>query len=93
MPPIIPGDSAPWLEVTNIDRLGIWLLVDNEEFFLPYEQNPWFYEVPISKIFNIERPTAHHIRWPDLDVDLELDAIRYPEQYPLIARQGKGSQQ
>lgn len=86
MSSFVPGDATPWLEVTNISQQGIWLLVDNEEFFLPYEKYPWFRDAPVSKIFNVQRSTPQHFRWPDLDVDLELDAIRYPDKFPLIAR-------
>jgi len=80
------GESTSTVEVTNVSPHGLWMLIDDEEFFLPFDQNPWFLNAPISAIFNVQRPTPYHFQWPDLDVDLELDAIRYPERFPLIAR-------
>lgn len=87
MSPFIPGDTMPWLEVTNVSMQGIWLLVDNEEFFLPYEDYSWFSDAPVRAIFNVGRVSKEHFRWPDLDVDLELDSLRHAEKNPLIARQ------
>ena len=29
---------------------------------------------------------AQFWRWPELDVDLDLDRIAHPEKYPLIAK-------
>jgi hypothetical protein len=27
-----------------------------------------------------------HLYWPDLDIDLSLESIRHPENFPLISR-------
>ncbi len=80
------GETTSTLEVTNVSQHGFWLFVDDSEYFLPFDQNPWFKDAPISAVFNVERPSPQHFHWPDLDVDLELDAIRYPERFPLIAK-------
>jgi hypothetical protein len=31
-------------------------------------------------------PSPHHLRWPDLDVDLAVESIRNPEKFPLVSR-------
>jgi hypothetical protein len=31
-------------------------------------------------------PSPHHLRWPDLDVDLAVESIRDPEKFPLVSR-------
>ena len=82
----VPGASTSLLEVTNISKHGFWLLLDDQELFLSFTQFPWFRAAPVAAILNVERLHAEHLYWPDLDVDLELDSIRSPEQYPLIAR-------
>jgi len=33
------------VEVTHISQNGIWLLLEDEELLLPYEQFPWFRQV------------------------------------------------
>jgi hypothetical protein len=72
--------------VTNISRHGFWLLMDEAEHFLPFEHFPWFRAAPVAAILRVERLHGEHLYWPDLDVDLELDSIRHPERYPLVAR-------
>jgi hypothetical protein len=60
--------------------------VDETEFFLPYEEFPWFRNATLAQIFNLQRPHPEHLHWPDLDVDLSLDSLRDPERFPLLAR-------
>jgi hypothetical protein len=78
------GINTSETEVTNISRHGLWLLIDEEELFLSFDEFPWFREASLSAILNVERQGSVHIRWPALDLDLTLDSIRHPEKYPLI---------
>ncbi len=77
------GKSTLEVEVTNISNHGIWLLTRDKELFMSYEGFPWFKDVPIGKILNVEEPTPGHFYWPDLDVDLGLESIEHPERFPL----------
>jgi len=81
-----PGLSTSEPEVTNISRHGFWLLVDERELFLTFEEFPWFKAASVEAILNVEQPQPHHLYWPDLDVDLTVDAIDHPERYPLKAK-------
>lgn len=40
----------------------------------------------MGKILNVESPSEHHLYWPDLDVDLEVESILHPERFPLVNR-------
>jgi hypothetical protein len=82
----MPGTSTFPVEVTNVSRHGLWLLVGDEELFLPFEHFPWFREASIAKISDIERQTAEHLYWPLLDIDLSVASIRNPDAFPLVAR-------
>lgn len=82
----MPGSSTSEADVTNISQHGFWLLVDDCEFHLPFETFPWFKDAPVQEILNVQRPRDQHLYWPDLDVDLTIDAIQHPERYPLKAR-------
>jgi hypothetical protein len=53
--------------------------------FLSYEDFPWFKDVPLGKILNVEEPVSNHFYWPDLDIDLSLDIIQNPERFPLVS--------
>lgn len=41
------------VEVTNISQHGLWILVDGEEYFLPFETFPWFKDAPIGKLLHV----------------------------------------
>ena len=82
------GAAPSRAEVTNISRHGIWVLVDNHEHFLPFEEFPWFKAAPVEAILEVKRPQPHHLRWPRLDIDLALESIVDPDRYPLRAKEG-----
>ena len=82
----MPGTCTSAPEVTNISRHGLWVFVDEEEHFLPFDEFPWFRRAPVESILNVERPHPGHLHWPDLDVDLALESIKNPERYPLKAK-------
>ena len=79
------GRNTSAVELTNVSGTGFWLLLDGQEFFLPFKQFPWFENVTIGQLANVERPRPDHLYWPDLDVDLALDSIEHPERYPLVS--------
>lgn len=79
------GSSTSAVEVANVSKHGFWLLIDDQEVFLPFEDFPWFREAPIGKLLNVERPSSHHLYWPDLDIDLAVDSLFHPEQFPLVS--------
>jgi Protein of unknown function (DUF2442) len=82
----MPGTATSQAEVTNISRHGFWLLLDERELFLPFDEYPWFKRAPVEAILRLDRPQPDHLHWPDLDVDLSVDSIERPERYPLKAK-------
>lgn len=86
MSSLAPGKNISVVEVTNISTHGIWLFTAGREFFMPYEDFPWFADQTVKKITNVEEPSPGHFYWPDLDVDLTLEMIEFPEKFPLIAK-------
>ena len=82
----MPGDNILTVEVTNISANGLWLLIDDAEKFLSYEDFPWFRYASIDEILSVERLAPHHLYWEKLDVDLHIESIDYPERYPLKAK-------
>ena len=76
--------SAP--EITNVSAHGVWLLADGKELFMSYEDFPWFKNVPVGKILNVEEPTPGHFFWPDLDVDIGIETIEHPDRFPLKSK-------
>lgn len=79
-----PGTSTSEIAVTDISPDGIWVLVNDEELFMPFDQFPWFKKATVEQILNVvaEAPGAFH--WPDLDIDLGIASIRNPEKFPLV---------
>ncbi len=82
----LPGKNISEVEVTNVSRHGFWLLIDEQELFLPFDKFPWFRDVPIGQLLKVEQPHPSYLHWPDLDVDLAVESIEFPERFPLVSR-------
>ncbi|HXT96667.1 MAG TPA: DUF2442 domain-containing protein [Polyangia bacterium] len=88
------GKPTSKVEVSNVAPGGFWLLLDERELFLPFKEFPWFQDATIREITTVERPRAHHLYWPELDIDLAVESIEHPDRFPLVsrARPNKASQ-
>ena len=80
-----PGQSTS-PEVTNVSPHGFWLFVGERELFVPFKEFPWFREASVRQIANVRLPSAHHLYWPDLDIDLAVESIEHPEKFPLVSQ-------
>ncbi len=87
----MPGTSTSKVEVVQVTPFGVWLAWGAQEFFLEHDKFPWFRRSPVGKIFNVIEEGEGHFYWPDLDVDLDVERIRHPEKYPLIADDNRES--
>jgi hypothetical protein len=76
--------------VTNISPHGFWLVIGEQERFISFQAFPWFREATIAALTHVELPSAHHLYWPELDIDLAVDSLDHPERYPLVSRARPG---
>lgn len=72
--------------VENISTRGIWVVALGREYFLDFKSFPWFRDATIRDIHNVKLVRKTYLRWPALDIDLELECLDQPERYPLIYR-------
>jgi hypothetical protein len=69
-------------QIACIEKAGFWILTDDGEFFTSFARYPAFYKATIEQIFNF-RENYGDFHWDELDIDIELNALKFPEQYPL----------
>jgi len=70
-------------EITNIEKFGVWLLADNKEYYIKFEDYPELKKATIEQLLNLKRISPTQFRWPDLDEDIELEALESPDKYVL----------
>jgi len=71
-------------QVTNIDKHGFWILVNNIEYFVPFADYPVFMKATIEQIIDFQTFSTHQLYWKSLDCDIELEALEKPQQFPLL---------
>ena len=80
------GKNTSITEASNISSHGVWIYTHGQEFFLSFEDFPWFKDASVKKIINVKEPFSGHFYWPDLDIDLSITMIKHPEKFPLLAK-------
>ncbi len=70
-------------EIQNISNQGIWLLINEQEFFMSFKEFPWFLKATVEQIYDLEFFHGKHLHWPALDIDVELESLKHPAAYPL----------
>ena len=78
------GEGASEVEVLNIDVHGLWLFAKGKEYFLPYNDFPWFKDARVTDVLNVELLHEFHLHWPSLDVDLDLNSLEDTSETPLV---------
>lgn len=81
-----PDGKSILVSVENITPSGIWLFVKGTEYFLSYDEFPYFKDRTLASIQNVELLHVNHLYWPDLDVDLEIENFVSPQKYPLKSK-------
>lgn len=70
----------------NITQFGLWLCIHDEEYFLSYKDYAFFKDATINHIYNVELHHNTHLFWPSLDIDLDVEILKNPHRFPLIAK-------
>jgi hypothetical protein len=79
-----PGKSTlACAEIQHISKHGLWLLINDQEFFLPFSDFPWFKDATIDQLCTLEFTFEKYLHWPLLDIDIEVASLKYPDAYPL----------
>ncbi len=80
------GAATSSVDVTNISPHGLWVMVEDREYFVPFSDYPAFLDATVSQIHGVRQLGAGQLSWPELDVDIELEALDRPEAFPLQFR-------
>lgn len=79
----VTGKSTSRVEVINISAHGVWILIHDREYYLPYDTFPGFKNARISDILDVKIERGEYLFWPSLNIDLELESIKHPDRFPL----------
>jgi len=80
------GTNTSVSEVTSVGSHGFWLLINARGYFVAFDEYPVFRQATVEQIFQVKNIGLDQLHWPDLDVDIELNALRHPENYLLVWR-------
>jgi len=76
------GDNISEVEVTHISLGGIWVLIDDKEYFVPFDMFPILRDATVAKIHNVRLARAGYLNWPALDLEVALESLGNPATVP-----------
>ena len=71
--------------VFNLSPQGFWIDLGNEKLYAAYTDFPAFAGATLAQLDDVQRPSADHLYWPALDIDLSLASLRDPAAFPPVA--------
>ena|SRR5437867_2346780 len=84
------GKNTFPVSVGAVNSRGFWLLLGTRKVFVAYRAFPWFREFTVRELARVRRPAPNHLRWPEFDIDLEVESIERPDEFPLVERRLRG---
>ena len=78
------GARTSGAEVQGVLKEGLWMLIRGREYFLSFAGHPWLRTASLAALQRVKLLHGHHLYWPDLDVDVDLESLEHPERYPLV---------
>ncbi len=55
------GKNLSKAEIQGISEFGIWMLVEGIEYFLSYDEYPWFKSATVEQIYKFEFLHGQHL--------------------------------
>ena len=78
--------------VADVSKSGFVLALGQRNIVVSYADFPFFRGASERALRNVRAPFPDHVRWPSLDVDLEVEALEHPARFPLIERRLRSAQ-
>lgn len=82
----MPGAGPSDIEIGIAGRRGFCLLLDDEAPILSSDDFPRFKNATVEELTTVERPGVSHLYGPLPDIDLAVQSIRNPAEYPLVSK-------
>jgi hypothetical protein len=73
-----------------VNTRWFWLSLDDRKLFVAYRSFPWFRKFTLRELARVRRPAPNHLRWPEFDIDLKVESIERPDDFPLVERRLRG---
>jgi hypothetical protein len=67
----------------SLNDSGFRLIIDGTDCFVSFDEFPAFKSASVEQILNVKRLDPVQFRWPDLDIDIDIESLKSPEKYPL----------
>lgn len=71
------------ISVENITPFAIWVFDGKQEHVIPFHEFPVLKKASVEDLMAPTLSHGFHLRWENIDVDIDLRSLNHLEDYPL----------
>ncbi len=71
------------ISVENITPFAVWVFDGKKEYAIPFSEFPCLGKASVEQLMHPTLSHGFHLRWQELDVDIDLRSLDHLEDFPL----------
>ncbi|HKL21498.1 MAG TPA: DUF2442 domain-containing protein [Tichowtungia sp.] len=72
-----------FISVENITPFAVWVFDGKKEYAIPFSEFPCLGKVPVEELMHPTLTHGFHLRWENLDIDIDLNSLDHLEDFPI----------
>lgn len=79
------------ISVENITPFAVWVFDGKKEYAIPFSEFPCLGKVSVDQLMHPTLSHGFHLRWEELDIDIDLRSLDHLEDFPLYFESPKSA--
>ena len=79
------------ISVENITPFAIWVFDGKKEYAIPFSEFPCLGKASVEQLIHPTLSLEFHLRWEELDIDIDLRSLDHLEDFPLYFESSESS--
>jgi len=72
-----------FISVENITPFAVWVFDGKKEYAIPFSEFPCLGKASVDDLMHPTLTNGFHLRWEDLDIDIDLRSLDHLEDFPI----------
>lgn len=82
-----------FISVENITPFAVWVFDGKKEYAIPFSEFPCLAKAAIDDLMHPTLSHGFHLRWEELDIDIDLRSLDHLEDFPVYFEPRQASAQ
>jgi hypothetical protein len=83
--------GSKFISVENITPFAVWVFDGKKEYAIPFSEFPCLGKASVDDLMHPTLSHGFHLRWEELDIDIDLRSLDHLEDFPIYFESQKPS--